>query len=107
MSNDPNRIDNVNKAIQNYVDYLKDNSQNSDETIKIRLNGARGSSVSYAGPDGTFTVKVDASNQEASASVHFTTGNFKATVTEDTCAAKGVSPVFHRHWGKFHDVFNS
>jgi hypothetical protein len=107
MSNDPNRIDNVNKAIQNYVNYLKDNSQNSDEAIKIRLNGARGSSVSYSGPDGSFTVKVDAAGNEASANVHFTTGNFKATVTEDTCTAKGVSPVFHRHWGKFHDAFNS
>lgn len=102
---DQNLFDRVEDAIVGYNAYLKDNSKDSNEIIKVKIDKNKKSTISYVGPAGSFTVKADHETKTATAKVHFVTGHFKAQVTEDSCNASGDSPVFHKHWGHFHAAF--
>lgn len=105
-----NPIEKVREAISQYADFLSRNSPDSNEKIKIKLEkveSKKTSMVSYEGPEGKFTIKVHPEKQQVVADAKFTTGNFKATLTPGNCETKGIEPVFHKHWGKFHDTFDT
>lgn len=106
METQENRCDAVKAAVKKYMIYLKNNSQSDAEKIKFDLHETGKTTVSYAGPEGKFTVKVNEDGTEAEANVKFTTGKFKAQIKDNQCTAEGVSPVFHQHWGHFHGVFS-
>ncbi len=98
-------IEKIDSAIGEYANYLINNSKDSDEIIKVKIDPTKKSTVSYAGPAGSFTIKVDHTTKEATAKVKFATGDFNSHVTEETCKSRGTSPVFHKHWGHFHGAF--
>lgn len=102
------KLDSVKDALQKFDTVVNQNTFNDDEHIKhsIHLNSDRPSRIDYTGPDGHFTVRLDPKKGQATAKATFVTGDFRSTVTEESCTRKGEDPVYHHLWGIFHKAFN-
>ena len=83
-------------------------SMTSDESINVKCSqrdSSKPSTANYRGPDGRFTVTFNPETRTATALADFATGKFKSTVTENSITMSGVSPVYNKWWGFFHDAF--
>ena len=106
--NDKTPIERVQASIDQFEEYRRNNTLNDDEIVEVKHGKGPDatSKVSYHGPEGSFTIKVDPKKGTATASGEFMTGNFKSTITDEGISSKGTWPVYHQVCGIFHDSFN-
>ena len=101
-------IERVQESIDRLEDFQKINTLNDDEVVEVKRGRTpdAASRVTYQGPEGSFTIKVDPKKGTATASGEFMTGNFKSTIADGVISTKGTWPVYHQVCGIFHDSFN-